>query len=53
MLDELFEIHATVGIKYLNRDPGDVEPNDYTFGIYPHMNTFNDIKIVLIILLHI
>jgi len=42
--DELFEIHATVGIKYLNRDPGDVEPNIYTFGLYPHMNTFNKIK---------
>jgi len=42
--DELFEIHATVGIKYLNRDPGDVEPNDYTFGIHPHMNTFYNIK---------
>jgi len=42
--DELFEIHATVGIKYLNRDPGDVEPNIYTFGLYPHMNTFNAIK---------
>lgn len=42
--DELFEIHATVGIKYLNRDPGDVEPNVYTFGLYPHMNTFNKIK---------
>ena len=39
--DELFEIHATVGIKYLNADPGDVEPNVYTFGLYPHMNTFN------------
>ena len=42
--DELFEIHATVGIKYLNKDPGDVEPNNYTFGIYPHMNTFYNIK---------
>lgn len=42
--DELFEIHATVGIKYLNRDPGDVEPNVYTFGLYPHMNTFDKIK---------
>lgn len=42
--DELFEIHATVGIKYLNRYPGDVEPNDYTFGIYPHMNTFYSIQ---------
>ena len=42
--DELFEIHATVGIKYLNADPGDVEPNVYTFGLYPHMNTFNATK---------
>jgi hypothetical protein len=42
--DELFEIHATVGIKYLNRDPGDVEPNNYTFGIHPHMNTFYSIQ---------
>ena len=43
-VDELFEIHATVGIKYLNRDPGDVEPNDYTFGIHPHMNTLYNIQ---------
>ena len=35
---EIFEIHATVGIKYLNRFPGDVEPNVYTFGLYPHMD---------------
>ena len=42
--DELFEIHASVGIKYLNADPGDVEPNVYTFGLYPHMNTFYDIS---------
>jgi hypothetical protein len=44
LVDELYEIHASIGIKYLNNDPGDVEPNVYTFGIYPHMNTFNDIK---------
>ena len=31
-------------IKYLNRDPGDVEPNDYTFGIHPHMNTLYNIQ---------
>tara|TARA_Y100001970_G_scaffold169083_1_gene206751 strand:- start:579 stop:2339 length:1761 start_codon:yes stop_codon:yes gene_type:complete len=37
-LTEIFEIHATVGIKYLNRFPGDVEPNVYTFGLYPHMD---------------
>tara|TARA_X000000368_G_scaffold280977_1_gene222924 strand:- start:12786 stop:14471 length:1686 start_codon:yes stop_codon:yes gene_type:complete len=42
--NELFEIHATIGIKYLNRDPGDVEPNVYTFGLYPHMNTFHKIQ---------
>ncbi|AET72904.1 hypothetical protein PGAG_00014 [Phaeocystis globosa virus 12T] len=36
---ELFEIHASVGIKYLNKSPGDVEPNTYTVGIYPDMNT--------------
>ena len=41
---ELFEIHASIGIKYLNRNPGDVEPNIYTVGIYPNFNTFNDIK---------
>tara|TARA_Y100000389_G_scaffold96341_1_gene93009 strand:+ start:2097 stop:3758 length:1662 start_codon:yes stop_codon:yes gene_type:complete len=43
-VNELFEIHATVGIKYLNRNPGDVEPNDYTIGIHPHMNTFFNTK---------
>jgi hypothetical protein len=37
--DELYEIHASIGIKYLNNNPGDVEPNVYTVGIYPNMNT--------------
>ena len=32
----LFEIHATVSIKYLNKVPNDVEPNNYKFGIYPY-----------------
>ena len=39
---ELFEIHATVVIQYLNKFPGDVEPNDYVFGIYPHMNSITE-----------
>ena len=30
----IYEINATVAIKYLNRIPGDVEPNTYTFGLY-------------------
>jgi hypothetical protein len=44
VLDELYEIHASIGIKYLNNNPGDVEPNVYTVGIYPNMNTFNNIR---------
>jgi hypothetical protein len=42
--DELYEIHASIGIKYLNNNPGDVEPNVYTVGIYPNMNTTNNIR---------
>lgn len=42
--NNVFEIHASVGIKYLNKHPGDVEPNIYTFGIYPNMSTHNDIS---------
>jgi hypothetical protein len=42
--DELYEIHASIGIKYLNNNPGDVESNVYTVGIYPNMNTFNNIR---------
>ena len=31
--NSVFEIHATVGIKFYNSVPGDVEPVVYTFGI--------------------
>jgi len=34
--NNLYEIHAHVSIKYLNMITGDVEPNTYTFGIYPN-----------------
>ena len=30
----IYEINATVNMKYLNRIPGDVEPNNYSFGLY-------------------
>lgn len=30
----VYEINATVSMKYLNRFPGDVEPNNYIFGLY-------------------
>jgi len=30
----IYEINATVSMKYLNRIPGDVEPNNYSFGLY-------------------
>ena len=33
---QLYEINASVSIKYLNKIPGDVEPNKYTFGLYPN-----------------
>ena len=36
--EQLFEIYATVGLRYLNRYSGDVEPNSYNFGIYPNTN---------------
>jgi hypothetical protein len=30
----VYEINATISMKYLNRIPGDVEPNTYIFGLY-------------------
>lgn len=30
----VYEINASVSMKYLNRIPGDVEPNNYIFGLY-------------------
>ena len=33
-LSGIYEINATVSMKYLNRIPGDVEPNNYSFGLY-------------------
>ena len=33
-LSGIYEINATVCMKYLNRIPGDVEPNNYSFGLY-------------------
>ena len=36
---ETYEINANVSIKYLNLIPNDVEPNNYIFGIYPHVSS--------------
>ena len=36
--NDVFEIHANVSLRYLNKIPGDVEPNNYTFGIYPDIS---------------
>uniref|UniRef100_A0A6C0D5C9 Uncharacterized protein n=1 Tax=viral metagenome TaxID=1070528 RepID=A0A6C0D5C9_9ZZZZ len=33
-LSGIYEINATISMKYLNRIPGDVEPNNYSFGLY-------------------
>jgi hypothetical protein len=38
-LSGIYEINATVSMKYLNRIPGDVEPNNYTFGLYNGSST--------------
>jgi len=35
----IYEINATVSMKYLNRIPGDVEPNNYSFGLYNASST--------------
>jgi hypothetical protein len=42
-LSGIYEINATVSMKYLNRIPGDVEPNNYSFGLY---NSNRDISYV-------
>lgn len=41
----IYEINATVSMRYLNKIQGDVEPNTYTFGLYsniisPLINTY-------------
>ena len=33
-----YEITANLTIRYLNKNPNDVEVNQYTFGIYPNVN---------------
>tara|TARA_Y100000992_G_scaffold209931_2_gene144024 strand:+ start:4660 stop:6492 length:1833 start_codon:yes stop_codon:yes gene_type:complete len=33
-----YEITANLTIRYLNKNPNDVEINNYTFGIYPNMS---------------
>lgn len=33
-----YEITANLTIRYLNKNPNDVEVNNYTFGIYPNMS---------------
>jgi hypothetical protein len=38
-LSGIYEINATVSMKYLNRIPGDVEPNNYSFGLYNSSST--------------
>jgi hypothetical protein len=38
-LSGIYEINATVSMKYLNRIPGDVEPNNYSFGLYNGSST--------------
>ena len=38
-LSGIYEINATVSMKYLNRIPGDVEPNNYRFGLYNSTST--------------
>jgi len=35
----IYEINATISMKYLNSIPGDVEPNTYKFGLYNSYNT--------------
>ena len=41
----IYEINATVTIKYLNKIPGDVEPNTYTFGLYNSNLNISSIRI--------
>lgn len=42
-LSGIYEINATVCMKYLNRIPGDVEPNNYNFGLYD--NSLNSVYV--------
>lgn len=34
--NDIFDIHANICLKFLNRIPGDVEPNYYEFGLYKY-----------------
>ena len=38
---DFFEINASISIQFLNKIPGDVEANNYTFGIYSNNNDAN------------
>jgi hypothetical protein len=38
-LSGIYEVNATISMKYLNRIPGDVEPNNYSFGLYNSSST--------------
>lgn len=35
--NQIFEITSTLVLRYLNKIPGDVEPNTYKFGLYPNI----------------
>ena len=39
----IYEINSTISMKYLNRIPGDVEPNNYSFGLYD--NSLNSVYV--------
>ena len=34
--NDIFDIHANICLRFLNRVPGDVEPNYYEFGLYKY-----------------
>ena len=42
-LSGIYEINSTISMKYLNRIPGDVEPNNYNFGLYD--NSLNSVYV--------
>ena len=42
-LSGIYEINSTISMKYLNRIPGDVEPNNYSFGLYD--NSLNSVYV--------
>ena len=44
-MSAIYEINADITLQFLNKNPGDVEANTYTFGIYSDVSKNNNYHI--------